>query len=206
MTATLVWSIIGAVLLGLLALPFVVMLIILIIMAFTGDCDDAGILIAIPIFIVGGGLGALSADCAINAYNTKREMDVREVYEPQEYVKDMKILSYYDNYLPDYFDGVREDKFTLIKSGTQYRIYLEEENYSEISVMKFSNDAGIDFGSEKLRDDRERTFVLVDCDKTELHFGEKEDFRMAITKIEGERKLSFDLYAISENDILVKVL
>ena len=206
MTATLVWSIIGAVLLGLLTLPFVVMLLIIIIAGFTGDFDGPEVLIAIPILVIGSCLGAGCASCAVNAYDTKQEMDVREVYEPQEYVKDMKILSYYDNYLPDYFDGVREEKFTLIKSGTQYRIYLEETNYSEISVMKFSNDAGIDFGKEKLVDGRERTFVLIDCEKTEIKFGKKDDFRMAITKIEGERKLSFDLYAISENDILVKVL
>ena len=205
MTATLVWSIIGAVLLGLLTLPFVVLLIALFVMSFS-DGDDAGILIAIPVFVLGTVCGGGCAGCAINAYNTKQEMDIREVYEPQEYVLDMKILSYYDNYLPDYFDGVREEKFTLIKVDTEYRIYLSEDNYSEISAMKFSNDAGISFGSEKLNDDRERKFVLIDCEKTEIHFGEKEDFRMAITKIEGERKLSFDLYAISENDILVKVL
>ena len=206
MTATLVWSIIGAVLLGLLTLPFVVMLIIILIAGFTGDFDDASVLVAIPVLILGTFLGGGCAGCAINAYNAKQEMDIREVYEPQEYVLDMKILSYYDNYLPDYFDGVREEKFTLIKVGTEYRIYLNEDNYSEISAMKFSNDAGISFGSEKLNDDRERTFALIDCKKTEIHFGEKEDFRMAITKIEGERKFSFDLYAISENDILVKVL
>lgn len=200
MTATLVWSIIGAVLLGLITLAGIIFIIFCFI-----ACADGGaeVLIVVPLAMLTTIPGIFCYECAKNAYDTHTEIQARKVYDPMTINERYEILSYYDNYLSEHYEVETDKAFTLVRvAKDEFRIYLNEENFATLKGMTLSRDSGIKFEEEKLIDYTTRNFITAKMDEKNIHGTENENPYVTIEKLPFEesntRKLDINVY-VPEN-------